>query len=60
MADILLNLIQYQAAGIADDEADIQQSLQALIRKHLKEVLNTAQLPPSNEEMGLGKCRLMA
>ncbi|RYP73598.1 hypothetical protein DL771_003486 [Monosporascus sp. 5C6A] len=60
MADILMNLLQSQATGVADDQADIQQSLQVLIREHLEEVLDTNQLPPPDEPMGLETCRLMA
>ncbi|KAH7309704.1 hypothetical protein B0I35DRAFT_440487 [Stachybotrys elegans] len=60
MADILMNFLRAQAAGVADDQADIQQSLQALIQEHLEEVLDANQLPPPDQPVGLEKCRSRA
>src|SRR5436190_11409069 len=60
MANILINLLRSQVAAVAEDQADIQQLLQSLTRKHLKEVLDINELPPPDEPMGLETCQLMA
>ncbi|KIW33337.1 uncharacterized protein PV07_00194 [Cladophialophora immunda] len=60
MADNLINLLESRVPGIAEDEADIHQLLQSLVRQHLEEVLDTKELPLPDEPLGLETCQLMA